>query len=481
MPEKNPKLFISYSWSSPEHEQWVLNLATELRETGVDVILDKWDLKEGHDAYAFMEKMVTDPEIAKVAIVCDRVYMDKADGRSGGVGTETQIISAEVYQKQDQNKFVAILAGRDENGKAYLPAYYKSRIYIDLSDPDLYAKNFEQLLRWIYDKPMFIKPELGKKPSFLSDGVQISLGTTASFRRAHDAIRNSKDYWKGVLSEYFETFIMNLEKFRIASNGGELDDKVVESIEQFIPYRNEAIEIFLALAQYIDTNETRQQLHRFFESLIPYMERPEHITTSRDWDYDNFKFIVHELFLYAFASLLKYERYESAAYLLRHEYYVPKTSYAAENMVPFSVFREYMKSLEYRNKRLKLNRLSLRADMLEQRAKSSGFAFRLLMQADFVLFVRDCLDVIKSKGIQNWWPETLLHIGRFGSAFEIFARAQSKEYFDRVKLLFDIEQKKDIEPLMQAFKDKELKVPSWEFTTFSPYALLGFEQLATKP
>jgi predicted alpha/beta hydrolase family esterase len=42
-----PKLFISYSWSNPEHEQWVLDLATQLRESEVDVILDKWDLKEG--------------------------------------------------------------------------------------------------------------------------------------------------------------------------------------------------------------------------------------------------------------------------------------------------------------------------------------------------------------------------------------------------------------------------------------------------
>ena len=69
-----PKLFISYSWSNAEHEQWVIDLASELRESGVDVILDKWDLKEGHDAVAFMEKMVTDPEIKKVAIICDEKY-----------------------------------------------------------------------------------------------------------------------------------------------------------------------------------------------------------------------------------------------------------------------------------------------------------------------------------------------------------------------------------------------------------------------
>ena len=52
----SPKLFISYSWSSPAHVEWVLALATRLCEQGVDVILDKWDLKEGQDTFAFMEK-----------------------------------------------------------------------------------------------------------------------------------------------------------------------------------------------------------------------------------------------------------------------------------------------------------------------------------------------------------------------------------------------------------------------------------------
>jgi hypothetical protein len=59
-----------------------------LRESGVDVILDKRDLKEGHDALAFMEQMVTNPEIKKVAIVCDEKYAAKAGGRNGGVGTD---------------------------------------------------------------------------------------------------------------------------------------------------------------------------------------------------------------------------------------------------------------------------------------------------------------------------------------------------------------------------------------------------------
>ncbi len=78
-----PKLFICNSWLNAEHEQWVVDLATELRESGVDVILDKWDLKEGHDAVAFMEQMVTNREVKKVAIICDEKYAAKADGRAG--------------------------------------------------------------------------------------------------------------------------------------------------------------------------------------------------------------------------------------------------------------------------------------------------------------------------------------------------------------------------------------------------------------
>src|SRR5438046_544322 len=123
-----PKVFISYSWSSPEHEAWVLEFASSLVESGVDVVLDKGDLKEGHDKFAFMERMVTDAEITKVLVVCDRGYAEKADIRKSGVGTESQIISAEVYAKADQSKFVPIVTELDEAGKAALPTYLRGRI-----------------------------------------------------------------------------------------------------------------------------------------------------------------------------------------------------------------------------------------------------------------------------------------------------------------------------------------------------------------
>lgn len=477
-----PKLFISYSWTSEAHQEWVISLATELRESGVDVILDKWDLKEGNDAYAFMEKMVTDPEVKKVALICDKVYSEKADGRSGGVGAETQIISAEVYSRQDQSKFVAVIAERDENGNPFLPTYYKSRIYIDLSSSDSYANNLEQLLRWVFDKPLHLKPALGKKPAFLQEGATPSLETTYRWRRALDAIRQDRPYSGGALIEYLDLFGQNMENFRITKNGGEFDDKVIQNIEEFLPYRNEAIELFLILAQYRHTQETWESLHRFFERLLPYLDHQKGVRHWQEWDFDNFRFIVHELFLYAITALLRHERFPGVSYLISQYYYQQGHEEAGlDPMVSFSDFKKRLACLEHRNTRLNLHRLSLHADLLEQRSRSSGLPFRQVMQADFILFIRDCLDCLRHKRRQKWFPITLLYASDQYAPFEIFARCISIRYFDKAKEMFEITKKEDLIALAEAYKKQELIIPRWDFETFDPINLINLDKLATLP
>jgi hypothetical protein len=471
-----PKLFISYSWTTPDHEMWVLNLATELRESGIEVILDKWDLREGHDAHAFMEKMVTDPEIKKVVMVCDKAYADKTDGRSGGVGTEAQIISGEIYAKQAQDKFVAIVTERDENGRAYLPAYYRSRIYIDLSDSSRYPENFERLVRWAFDQPLYKKPELGKKPAFLSEESEaVSLATSSRLKRALSEVRNRPETAQPALEEYLSCLAEELAKFRIDPAASPFDEAVIKSIEAFLPYRNEAIEVFQTLAAYLDTEPTRVTLHRFFERLIPYLDRPQHVSTWRESDFDNFRFIVHELFLYAVASFVRDERFESAAHLMSSDYYLPtQAQHGRDVMVDFTVFWKPTQAIEQRNQRLSLRRLSVRSDLLEQRCAGIGLEFRHLMQADFVLFVRGC---VEGRG-WRWWPATLLFAGRQPGPFEIFARSRSAGYFDRVKVLFGIQSKEELRPLLEF--SAVHGAPTWQYESFGPIHLIGFEQIASK-
>jgi hypothetical protein len=477
---ESPKTFISYSWSSPQHEEWVLNLATELRESGVDVVLDKWDLKEGSDSNAFMEKMVTDDSVKKVIIVCDKSYAEKADSRKGGAGTETQIISSQIYSSVSQDKFVAVIAEKDDEGNAHLPTYYKSRIYIDLSYDELYAKYFEQLLRWVFNKPINVKPELGKVPAFLSETPTASLGTSAIARRCIDAYRNSKPHAHGALKEYFQTFLDNYERFRLEPSNGEseFDEEVVNSIKSFVPYRNEAIEVFLAVANYGETSSLGDDLHYFFEQLIPLMDRPENVNQYHAWDWDNLKYIVQELFLYCAASLIKSQRFEVLAILLQQRYFVARDEeYGRNAMRSFGVFQNNLASLYHRSKRLKLNRKSLHADYIKKLSSGTGISFNQIMQADFLLFISDSMQALLSQDhYQEWWAETLIYKGHGSGSYEVFARAESTAFFNRIKACIGVQQKSELEPLIQAFQKQELHT-----SNASAVSGLNYEKLCTKP
>ncbi len=169
---KQPKVFISYCWSSEEHESWVLDLATRLVSDGVNVVLDKWDLEIGHDKYAFMERMVNDETISKVIIICDKGYMDKANARRGGVGTESQIISQEIYEKVDQNKFVPVVVEHDEHFSPCMPTFLRNRMFIDLSPSSDFTDNCNLLLRSLYDLPLYPKPPVGVPPEHIMDAFR---------------------------------------------------------------------------------------------------------------------------------------------------------------------------------------------------------------------------------------------------------------------------------------------------------------------
>lgn len=481
--QKSVRTFISYSWSSPAHEKWVLDLATQLTEDGVDIILDKWDLREGHDAVAFMEKMVTDPSVKKVIVISDRIYAEKADKRKGGVGTETQIISAEVYGKANQDKFCAVLSEIDPDGKPYLPTYYKSRIFIDLSNDDIFSSNYEQLLRWVFDKPSYPKPSLGKIPAFLAEDSAPLLPVNSKFRRAIDALRQNTPAALGYLEDYLDSVSSNFEALRIQKQDDvEFDDLIIQSIENFIPYRNELIEVFKIIARHDFGEPYINALHRFFERLSPYLQRQKGISSWTNFDFDNYRFIVSELYLYAVGILIQSERFVASSLLINSPFYVEDAASSGNPPLQnFSVLTDSFDSFVNRNQRLKLNRASLRADLIEQRSHTSGVNFRYLMQADFVLFIQDARASLQTERYQNWWPDTLAYIGRMNGPFEIFARAESKKYFDRIKTIFEVEAKDDFASLYAGIKEGRIHIPRFGYTTPDPKSLMNFEKLASRP
>ena len=58
------KVFISYKWEDDAHNKWVEKLAINLRKSGIDAVLDKWEVRLGD---SFTEYMTS--HIAKADIV----------------------------------------------------------------------------------------------------------------------------------------------------------------------------------------------------------------------------------------------------------------------------------------------------------------------------------------------------------------------------------------------------------------------------
>lgn len=451
-----------------------MDLATQLVEGGVDVILDKWNLREGNDAYQFMESMVTDPAVKKVIIVCDKRYAEKADGRKGGVGAESQIMSPEIYKKADQTKFTAIVSEVDENGEPYLPKFLGSRLYIDMT-PELYGTNFEQLLRWIYDKPLYVKPSLGEMPAFLAENSSSS-PTRSKARQSIEIIRRSVANPSASMNSYLDTLVDVLKAdFKLAPGAPDVfPQAVLDNIERFLPYRNEYIEFIASAAPKSDPDLIRT-LQRFFERIIPLMDKPEDVHSWREWDFDNYLFIVHELFLYTLATLLKYERFADASNFIGQRFYVPDDR-RDEPMKNFQIIRRYMRSLAAKEQELR--RLSLRADLLEERSHVvSMIKFADVMLADFVLFLRASIEG------GRWFPDTLLYTTfRFRPPFEPFARSESTAYFNQFCPVLGIADKRPLETMVEGFKnDGAQSLPRWQFESLNIPALSNLAKLATQP
>lgn len=84
-----PKVFISYSYDSDEHQRWVYELAAKLRNNGVDVIFDKFETRLGSDLSLFMEQGLN--KSTRVICVCSDNYNKKPTLEVMGLGMKKEL------------------------------------------------------------------------------------------------------------------------------------------------------------------------------------------------------------------------------------------------------------------------------------------------------------------------------------------------------------------------------------------------------
>ena len=156
-------------------------------DSGVDVILDQWDLSPGEDMYAFMEQSIHEAD--KVLILCEKGYADKANNRTGGVGTETMIITPEVLKKHSQKKYIPVVM----DNSVEVPSYLKSRYAVYFTTED--EEEFKGLCFAIFGKRRKKKPIVKPIPAWLEDEPS-GQERVASGSRVSEGVQNSDEVGK---------------------------------------------------------------------------------------------------------------------------------------------------------------------------------------------------------------------------------------------------------------------------------------------
>ena len=159
-----PKAFIAYSWEDDNHKKWVADLATRLRHSGVETILDQWHAVPGDQLPDFMEKEIRNNDY--VLIICTPKYRSKCDKRDGGAGYEGDIMTAEVFTTKNHRKFIPVLAKGSWDESA--PSWLKGKFYVDLSTPVEDERDYPRLLAALLNSHPQPPPVMQRMPEIPS-------------------------------------------------------------------------------------------------------------------------------------------------------------------------------------------------------------------------------------------------------------------------------------------------------------------------
>ena len=400
-----PKVFISYSWTNQAHQELVKEWADRLLSDGVDVILDLYDLKEGHDKVAFMERMVTDPDVTHVLVVCDKSYAEKADARKKGVGTESQIISKEVYDKVEQSKFIPVVCEFSGGDTPYLPVFLQSRIWIDFSSPEAVNAHWEQLIRLLFGKPQHQKPSVGKPPAYLAGDSAAPLSPArAKYNSLRQAILQDKRGINLYRQDFLDACIDYADRLRVRErpNVETLGERILEDCGKLVLVRDQIVDWVLLEAEAAPSERFSESLINTLERLRELTFRPQEVTSWNDAWSEAHRLFAYETFLYIVAALLKARAYADLHEVFHSHYLAPAGErHRAAPFERFDVFYAHSETLNPvfapEGRRL----LSPAAELLKRQANRTDLRFTDIIQADLLTLM---MAFIAPE--TRWYPQT---------------------------------------------------------------------------
>jgi len=458
-----PKVFISYSWTSPGHQARVKQWAEQLLADGVDVVLDIYDLKEGHDKFSFMERMVTDPSVTHVLIISDQSYSEKADARKAGVGTESQIISKEVYEKIDQSKFIPVACEFNSAGNPFLPTFLSSRIWIDFSTPEAANANWEQLIRVFYGKPLHEKPALGNVPVYIRENSATPSSPVIS---KFNALKQALLLGRPALDTYRQDFLDACVEFadalriRQRPDVDSLGEKILTDCGKLKQARNHIID-WVLLEATNPSDRFAESLLSLLERLLELKSRPPELTSWNEAWFEAHSLFGYETFLYIIGALMKASALTVLHDMFTSHYLLPETSRRGGE--PFATFGELYADSRFLQSLLapegsKL--VSPAAELIKRQADRTDLSFHSIIEAELLVLLMAFI----TPGTY-WYPQTLHYA--YGIDFPFFLRATQHKHFKKLAVITGID---DADTLRAAVKAGREKI--WQ-NNWSPFGFRG--------
>lgn len=451
-----PQVFISYSWSSPGHQARIREWAEQIVGDGIEVVLDVWDLNEGDDKYSFMEKMVTDEKVTHVLIFSDAEYAAKADSRSAGVGTESQIISREIYSKIQQSKFIPIVCEFDETGEPFLPTFLKSRIWIDFSTPEAANDNWERLVRVLYGKPAHEKPTLGKTPTYVRSDVSIPASPAiAKFTALRQAVVQEKKGLGLYRQDFLDACYQYADALRIRERPDvtNMGERVLEDCGKLKLVRDHIVDWVLLEAGSEPSEDFGEALIDMLERLLELKSRPPEIDSWNDVWFEAHGVSVYETFLYIVAALLKTGAFETLHLVLTNHYLLPETeAHRSNGFATFGEFYRHSETLQIlapEGRKL----LSPAAELVKSQADRTDLPFPAVMQAELLVLMM----ALVTEDV-HWYPQTLHYSSR--ASFPFFMRATQRRDYQKLAKITGFEDAEQLRTSVKAGLER-LRVDNW--------------------
>jgi len=458
-----PKVFISYSWSSSAHQELVKSWADRLLEDGIDVVLDIYDLKEGHNKYAFMESMVLDKTISHVLVICDKEYSKKADAKTSGVGTESQIISKQVYDKVNQTKFIPIVCEYDDKGDACTPLFISSAIYINFSSFERVNENWETLIRVLHGKPLHRKPAIGKSPSYITSEISENLTPSATkFNSLRQAVLQNKPGIPGYREDFLDACYEFVDSMRIRKQPDldSLGDKVLADSARLKDVRNQIIDWISLEASRADENSFGEVILKLLEKVLDLKSKPDELNPYNEAWLDAHHLFAYELFIYIIAALIKSEKFIILKMIFETQYLLPKADRdRGRKFDGFVSFWTYSATLGTVLKPAGGGTFkSTAGELIKRHSDRQDLPFSSLKEAELLITLASFV----IPGSRTWHPQTYFYSG-FHDEYEFFLRATQRKHFLKLQIILG---GKSLEEIKVAVKNNSKNLPS-DFRSFS--------------